>query len=85
MPSPPPPQRRLVPPVAPPGAQRPTVAYTPPRFVPPPRLQRWQRNLIVWGICAVIIIAAVVIFVNLMLPEEMRRTLEPYTQRGQGK
>jgi hypothetical protein len=77
----PPSPRRMVPPAVPPVTERRTVAYTPPKFVPPPRMERWQRNLLVWGICAIIIVAAVVLFVNLMLPEEMRRLLEPYVAK----
>jgi hypothetical protein len=65
--SPPSPQRRIVPPTLPPPAERAAVPYTAPRYVPPPRMDRWKRNLLVWMICAVVILLAVAAFVNLYL------------------
>jgi hypothetical protein len=35
------------------------LPYTPPKYVPPPRMDRWQRNLIVWIICAIVVFLAV--------------------------
>jgi hypothetical protein len=43
------------------------AAYTPPKYVPPPRVDRWKRNLIVWILCAIVIYVAVAAFVNFYL------------------
>ena len=70
-------ERRIVPPMLP-QEGRPSVTYTPPKYVPPGYDQR-RRNLLVWALCAVIILMAVIVFVNLMLPNEMRELLR-YTR-----
>ena len=70
-------QRRIIPPTLPPLGERAAAAYTPPKYQPP-RMDRWKRNLLVWTICAVIILLAVVAFVNLMLPPDSRRILQMY-------
>jgi hypothetical protein len=56
--------KRIVPPTPPPVGERGGMPYTPPKYVPPPRMDRWQRNLIVWIICAVVVFLAVAGFVN---------------------
>ena len=39
-----------------------------------------RTDLIVWSIMAVIVVVAVIVFVNVMLPPEMRKSIEPYTK-----
>ena len=61
------PHRRIVPPTLPPPAERAGVAYTPPQYVPPQRMDRWKRNLLVWTICVVVIFLALSAFVSFYL------------------
>lgn len=68
----------MPPAVVPPEARR-MAAYTPPVFVPP-GMDRLTRNLIVWGICAIVIVVVVIVFKNLMLPAEMRELIAPYVK-----
>jgi hypothetical protein len=75
---PPPQQRRIVPPVVAPMAQV-GAGYTPPKPLEA-GMARWKRNVLVWGLGVIIILVAVVVFVNLMLPAEMRKWIEPYVR-----
>ena len=62
-----PPQRQVVPP---------PIAYRPPLPVRP--RSRVKRNLLVWTICAIVIIAAVWVFQYLMVPPETQRILNDF-------
>jgi hypothetical protein len=73
-----PPQRRIVPPAIPAGVVQRTSEYVPPPYVAPPRMARWQRNLLVWGLCLVVIVVTMIVFVNVMLSEEFGKLLAPY-------
>jgi hypothetical protein len=74
------PQRRIVPPAVPSPGERSAAQYTPPKYERP-RMARGNRNLIVWSLCAITIIVAVLAFIYFMVPPEMQGILNALERR----
>jgi hypothetical protein len=45
-------------------------------------MARWKRNLIVWSLCAIIVVAAVLAFIYFMVPPESQRILDELWKQG---
>lgn len=45
-------------------------------------MPRWKRNLLVWTLCAIAVIAAVLAFIYFMVPPESQRILDELHRQG---
>ena len=73
-------RRKFVPPAVVGAEDRPVGKYVPSKFKPL-RMDRWRRNALVWGACAIVIVVVIIVFVNWMLPEDSRRIIEQLQSR----
>lgn len=65
-------------------AERAATPYVPPKYQPPraQQMPRWKRNLLVWTLCAIAVIAAVLAFIYFMVPPESQRILDELHRQG---